>query len=334
MTGKSVKEQLFHFVDDLERSLDFKLDEEFDCDAILLCGVGGSAVSGDFVADCCCMESPKYLRLMKYPDLPKWVGSRTLVIVSSYSGNTAETMQMYRQARERGCKVIAVTSGGILKSEADVNGDRVILLPCDMHPRHAIGYMIGYTLAVVRAAGGPDLSDRVKAFIPALREYRDLCALAKDSLAYRLAKEYTNHVPVICADIGMQSVAFRWKTQINENSKFVAFCESMPDFSNHNLSQWVESSRDNYALTFLVGADDGLCRGTERLKSSAKMLTEHGRSVHVVHLGADTTLENMFRAIILGDYVSMYMAENRGIDPAEVRPVTQLKEKLARFNRC
>ena len=108
----------------------------------------------------------------------------------------------------------------------------------------------------------------------------------------------------------------------------------MPDFSNHNLSQWAESSRDNYALTFLIGTDDDLCRGTERLESSAKMLTEHGRSVHIVHLGADTTLENMFRAIILGDYVSMYMAEDRGIDPAEVRPVTQLKEKLARFNRC
>ena len=331
MTDMSVREQLYHFVDDLERSLDVDIGETFDCDSILLCGVGGSAVSGYFVADCCAIESSKYLRPMKFPDLPKWVGPGTLVIVSSYSGNTAETMQMYQQAREKGCRIIAVTSGGTLMEEAERNGDRVMSLPRDMHPRHAIGYMIGYTLAVVRAAGGPDLSGRIKAIIPSLREYRDTNALGEDSLARRLADSYVGKVPVICADVGMQSVAFRWKTQINENSKFVAFCESMPDFSVHNLGQWTSASRDNYALTLLIGSDDLLCKGTARLEGAAERLQASGSAVNVVRLGADSTLENMFRAIILGDYVSMFMAEHRGIDPAEVRPVTQLKQKVARF---
>ena len=102
MAGFTVKEQLYHFVDDLEKSLSYDPREVFDCDSILLCGVGGSAVSGDFAADCCYAESSKFLCLMKYPELPSWVGPRTLAIVSSYSGNTAETMHMYHQAKARG----------------------------------------------------------------------------------------------------------------------------------------------------------------------------------------------------------------------------------------
>ena len=83
MTGVPTEAQLRGFVDDLERSLDFDIGLEFDCDDIILCGVGGSAVSGDFAADCCYGESVKRIRLMKYPDLPSWVGGRTLAVVSS-----------------------------------------------------------------------------------------------------------------------------------------------------------------------------------------------------------------------------------------------------------
>ena len=107
--------QLYHFIDDLEASLGYRPDAEFDCDNIVLCGFGGSAVSGYFAADCCYTESRKYIHLLKYPELPNWVGPRTLAIVSSYSGNTAETLALYTQAKSKGCVVVAVTSGGKLR---------------------------------------------------------------------------------------------------------------------------------------------------------------------------------------------------------------------------
>ena len=325
----STRDQLFHFTDDLEASLDYDPGETFDCDNIILCGVGGSAVSGDFAADCCFTESVKPIRLSKYPDLPRWVGSRTLAIVSSYSGNTVETMEMYRQAKERGCIVVVVTSGGLLRVAAEGAGDKLVLLPEGMHPRHAIGFMIGYTLAVIHAAGGPDLSGRIKEFIPALKLFRDEVALPSGCLARQLAADLAGKVPVICSDSSMRSVAFRWKTQINENSKFVAFCDSVPSFNRGSLATWCETIRDNYLLILLVGTDDSMCNNTSYLEAAASTLRESEAPVKVIRLGGDSTLENMFRAIILGDYMSIYMAERRGVDAAEVRPVMQMKAKLS-----
>lgn len=328
MAGISTEEQLFHFVDDLEESLDYDPGVRFDCDNIILCGVGGSAVSGDFAADCCYADSVIPIRLSKYPDLPSWVGPRTLAVVSSYSGNTAETMEMYRQAKSRGSTVVAVTSGGILQDVASANGDLVVMLPKGMHPRHAIGYMIGYTLAVIRSAGGPDLRAEIKSFIPSLREFRDTQALAEHSLAHSLADDYGGKVPVICSDSSMRSVAFRWKTQVNENSKFVAFCDSVPAFTD-SLDSWVETVRDDYLLTFLIGVDDRMCVGTRILEGAVERMSASKAPYRAIRLGGASTLENMFRAIILGDYMSIYMAGNRGIDAAEVRPVMQMKAKLA-----
>ena len=169
--------QLFNFVDDLEASLGFDPGSRYDCDNIILCGVGGSAVSSDFATDCCLVDSVKPIRLIKYPDLPSWASDRTLAVISSYSGNTAETLEMYRQAKSKGCAVVAITSGGALKEEAVRGGDELVMLPEGMHPRHAIGYMIGYTLAVIHAAGGPDLSDAIRGFTSSvLSRFITICA--------------------------------------------------------------------------------------------------------------------------------------------------------------
>ncbi len=314
--------QLYHFVDDLEKSLSEKVDLDIDCDEIILCGVGGSAVSGDFAADCCYEESKVPIRLIKYPELPVWADSRTLAVVSSYSGNTAETLEMYHQAKARGCRTVVITSGGILMDEAKANGDDMMPLPVGMHPRHAIGYMIGYTLAVIRCAGGPDPSDRIKGFIPALRDYRDTVS-SKNGQAMAIAKAVMGTVPVICSDSYMRSVAFRWKTQVNENSKFVAFCESEPELGRCHFRAWSQDPRKECTVIVLRGD----IPGPAALDDDISLLHD-GQSAMVVHIDGASPLENMFRAIILGDYVSVFMAEIRGIDAAEVKPVMQMKAKL------
>lgn len=329
MADIPLKDQLYGFVDDLERSIGIDFDFDFDCDSIILCGVGGSAVSGDFSADCCYSESGKPVVSIKYPELPVWVGPRTLAVISSYSGNTAETIHMHDQARSRGCTIVNVTSGGRLKEIGDDAGEIVITLPKSMQPRHAVGYMIGYTLGVIRAAGGPDLSDRIRGFIPSLREYRDLNALSDGCIARDIASALMDHVPVVCADECMRSVAYRWKTQFNENAKYVAFCDSEPGFSSESLSIWASRPDGGAIPVLLIGCDDGMNGGTAEMEASAERLKESGAPHIAVRLGGMSSLENMFRALILGDYISMYMALARGIDPAEVRPVMQLKAKLA-----
>lgn len=331
MSGQTTWEQLTNFVDDLERSLRYELEEDFDCDSIILCGVGGSAVSGDFAADCCYAESRIPIRSVRYPKLPSWVGPRTVAVVSSYSGNTAETMEMYRKAKAVGCVVVALTSGGVLKDTAEAAGDMVVLLPVGMHPRHAIGYMIGYTLAIIRASGGPDIRPRISRFIPSLKAYRDENAIPERCLARDLAMELSDKVSVICADSSMRSVSFRWKTQINENSKHVAFCEAFAEFSHRSLEQWIHTKRQDLRLVMLIGCDDCMCGEASRMDNAASALKKAGASVTIIRLGGESSLENMFRAIILGDYVSFYIAEIRGIDSAEVRPVMQMKAKLSKI---
>ena len=333
MKEVSVEEQLRGFLDDLEESLHYDSGKTFDCDNILLCGVGGSAVSGDFASDCCFIESVKPIRLMKYPDVPNWVGPRTLAIVSSYSGNTAETVEMYRQVTERGCTVVVITSGGMLGDLASANGDHIMTLPEGMQPRHAIGFMIGYTLETIRMAGGPDLRDRITGAMPSLRQYRQAISEGDGCLAKEIAGFLMGNVPVICSDASMRSVAFRWKTQINENSKFVAFCDYAPMFNEHSLDSWVRTDRSNYALLVLIGCNDDMSDGTPYLEDIVSRMEGSSAKCRAVRLGGSSTLENMFRAIILGDYVSINMARMRGIDPAEVRPVMQLKAKLAQRDR-
>ncbi len=326
MTDIPLSQQLHGFIDDLERTLDCDPGEPIDCDEIILCGVGGSAVSGDVAADCYRLRSDRPIFLIKNPDIPAWAGPRTLAVVSSYSGNTAETLEMYRQAKGKGCIVVAVTSGGRLGGIATANGDRVMPLPVSMQPRHAIGYMIGYTLAIIRDAGAPDLSGEIRAFLPALRAYRDENVLPEGCLARRIADAFRGRVPVVCSGPSMRSVAFRWKTQINENSKFVAFFDSVPGFMGRGLGSWISAGRSNYLLLLLIGCDEG--RGD--LERAESMLADADARFVSVRLGGATPLEDMFRAIVLGDYVSMYMAQARGIDPAEVRPVMQMKAKLSK----
>ena len=114
----STSEQLHAFVDDLERTLGTDVGFSLDCDNIILCGMGGSAITSDVVADLCYMTSKVPITVVRSPLLPSWVGRRTLAVISSYSGNTAETIEMYRRAVMKGCTIVVLTSGGVLRTLA------------------------------------------------------------------------------------------------------------------------------------------------------------------------------------------------------------------------
>lgn len=324
---RPTSDQLKGFLDDLERGLKLEIEPIENISQVLLCGMGGSAISGDIVADCCCVQSSLPIRVLKSPCVPNWVDSSVLAIVSSYSGNTIETIRMYDQVRSKGCNVKAITSGGILKKKTDEDGVQSILLPSDMHPRHSIGLMIGYTLSMLKAAGGPDLGSSISSFIPSLESYRESME-GPNSIAERLAAQFIDHVPLICSDASMKSVVLRWKTQINENSKYVAFCGTLPEY--HDCIMTVAKCYEDEGIlpTILSGCDDPLCNGTSSIDCLAADLYRMNVPFEYVKLDGASTLENLFRAIILGDYISMYMADLRGIDSAEVKPIRQLKAKI------
>jgi len=329
ITMMPTAKQLFHFTDDLEASLRYNLNCTFDCESILLCGMGGSAISSDVVAECCFIDSKKPIHVLKYPCLPAWVGPSTLTVISSYSGKTSETLEMYHQALAKNCQVIIITSGGALRQEAIQHSNRLIILPEGMHPRHAIGYMIGYTAAIVRAAGGPDMTEQIESFIPALRDYRDAISKKKSGgQAWDLAQAYRDNIPIICSDNSMRAVVLRWKTQLNENSKKVAFCAVIPELNHCGLKAYLSREHPKYLPTIIENTNDRMCRYAQTIVDTERAMTKNNIRFERVTLGGQSSIENMMRAIILGDYTSMFLAEIRGIDPSDVPAVTQLKVKL------
>lgn len=319
--------QLHDFVDDLERCLNFNFDEKIDCDNIVLCGMGGSAISGNVVADCCLRASNKQIVAIMNTTLPNWISKRTLVVISSYSGNTLETLESYRQVLEIGCKRVVITAGGLLEKLARKNGDSLIMLPNNLHPRHSIGYMIGYIFGVIRATGCIGKPDILLDCIDSLRRYRDELEDRKNGPAMRLARQYLKKIPIICSYDGAQSIYFRWKTQFNENSKYVAFCTTALELYYSDVRWWSEGCKPNYALTVIVDKEGTKYRNVS-MEKVLKYLDDNKIEYTKVVLNGDSGADNMFRALMLGDYISMYMAEIQNIDPSEVPPITLLKTKL------
>lgn len=319
---QTTEEQLYHFVDDLEKSLSYEMNLGRTYENVIMCGMGGSAISADIVYDLCFADSDIPLKVLKYPVMPKWSDSDTLAICSSYSGNTQETIAAYLQAKSLGCKTVVITSGGNLKRMAEENSDTLVLMPENMHPRHSIGFMIGYTLAAIIAAGGPDIRYRLTECIPSLKKYRDEIKEKYTGTAWKLAESFVGNLPIMLSDASLKSIALRWKTQINENAKCVAFTNQSQEFNGCATGAWNKCCADNRQLVVLCESKDA------EINRDANALEKDGCKYRMLCFDGISVTDNMFRALILGDYISMYMAEIRGINSGTVPPIDRLKVKL------
>jgi glucose/mannose-6-phosphate isomerase len=317
MREMSVREQLHGFPDDLENALGWK-PNRCECDGVLLCGMGGSAISGAIVADFYSEKSAVPLVTVKDYSIPAWAGEKTLAIVSSYSGNTLETLKMYESAKKAGCRIVALTSGGKLKDMCERDGHLVKPLPQNMQPRHSIGFMIGYTMALLDGCGCVCVSDRMNAVVESVKGFRDYLESPEgDEMIDRMVDEMSGCVPVIMASGPMQSVAFRWKTQINENSKFVAFCGSFSEYNCDSICEWAQKNNKNMALVTIGAFGENVAVNAPR-----RVIVNEERG---------DLVEEALRSLMIGDYVSMRMAEKRGIDPESVIPIKSLKKKLSQM---
>jgi glucose/mannose-6-phosphate isomerase len=326
-------EQLRGFVSDLDSSMRQTVDP-FDCRRIVLCGMGGSGISSDIVYDCCKLSEVP-IHVVKSPILPKWVGRDDMVLIASYSGNTNEVLENYDRCRAIGCKMAVMTSGGKLEERADRDAVMKLMLPKGYAPRHAIGYSVGYTLSFIVAAGGYDARPNIAKVLPSLEAFRESLELP-GSHAMRLAEAYIGRTPVVFTDSRFKSAVTRWKTQFNENSKYVAFCDCVPSYTAADFAAWERAVGQPVAPTFIIGSDSCDPNVVE-LSAAADRLEDAGVDVIRVMPGGFTYEDDLFRTLMIGDHASIYMADIRGIDSARVRPIELLKERIkasGRFDRC
>ena len=302
--------------------------------AVLIAGMGGSAIGGDMAAAVVADTSPIPITVHRGYTLPAHVDDRTLVIGSSYSGNTEETLSVFEAARERGCPLAAVTTGGKLTSLANEWGAPVTSFDYQSQPRAAFGYMFVSLLGILQAAGiGRSLAGDLEEAVALLDEQRGV--LGPDvpragNRAKNLAVELSGKVPVVVGAEWLAPAARRWKTQFNENSKGWAYFEVLPEM-DHNATSGIHfpaGAAEQIQILFLHSG--GMHpRNEMRFDLTQEILEGQGVDCHRVPIPGEGVLAQMLAAVQLGDYVSTYLALLNGTDPTAITDIVGLKQRMS-----
>jgi len=318
------------FVDGIAKAIKTKLRMPKDFNRMCICGMGGSGFSGDIVAGILLTQWNIPVKVIKSTSIPNWVDDRTLVIVSSHSGNTKETLMMYDQAVSRGCKIVVITGGGELRDRCLKDSNKLIEVPNTMQPRSAIGLTIGYLANIVETAGGPKIKSDLSKSIPALRKFRgNVWTRNPDTPAKKIAEGMHGKVPAIYATIPLSMTALRWKNQMNENSKIMAFSGTIPELNHNEIVGWVSLNGVSSCRPVLIYEDSGSDGEASMLDESIENLRSSGLDPEVIRIEGRTELERSLKAIMLGDYVSLFLASMNGVNPIDVEPIKNFKQRLA-----
>ncbi|MBE6519363.1 MAG: SIS domain-containing protein [Thermoplasmata archaeon] len=322
----TARDKLHEFLDDLKSTIDTNIDlGGAEIKDVFMGGMGGSAIAANFVASCCAQYMDIPISVNRSPIVPHWVGRNTLAIISSYSGNTEETLEMYAKAKSVGACIVVITAGGKMEGMAKDDGYPILKVPTGFEPRYSAGYMIGYIAALLSKIGYPQFKDRLMDCMPSLENYRNYLE-APGSLAHLLAQKYSDCVPVLCTENKFKPVSLRWRAAFNENAKTICFETSLSEFNSFETTPWASYKGKRMRLIVLTGEDDLVDGGL--VKTAVQNIESLGFPFDLVAVGGTSHEERMFRALILGDYVTVYIAEAAGIDPEITTVISELKRRI------
>lgn len=298
-----------------------------------ICGMGTCAIAGRIVSEYMDNCGSRPVPVLKGIDMPAWVDSDTTVIVISYSGRTVETLQSYRNAVQKGAQVVCITSGGDLGEMCGQDGGVLIPLPGGFVSRGALGYMVGSILAVLKQAGFIRSTDDLTSILPMLEEHIRSLQGDEDNDAVRIARNIGTKAPVIYSYFNMLSASLSWKSQINENSKVLAFCGTLPEFNHNELVGWTSDLKIGESFYPIILMDDGASSLlTYMAETPMDMIRKKGIPVEEYHVTGVNLLEKTLKAIVTGGFVSLYLdvlnADRRSAEDA--KPKRESKPKAAK----
>jgi glucose/mannose-6-phosphate isomerase len=300
---------------------------------LVVAGMGGSAIGGALARAALGDHLSRPIFVTRGYGLPTWTTPETMVLCASYSGDTEETLACYESAGALGAKRMVVTTGGRLAELARAEDVPVIPLPGGFQPRAAVAYMIVAALEVAALCGaGPRLTPEIDV---AASHTEQLVAewgpdTPEDSLAKEIARGLSGTTPVMAGAGLTTAVAYRWKTQINENAKQPAFFHELPELDHNELAGW-EGARDvgRFSAVFLDDSD-AHPRVKERMDLTERLIAGNAAASFRVETRGQTAIERVISLVLLGDLVSIYMAALRGVDPGPVKAIDELKAALAK----
>jgi len=323
-----------HLRDALWR-VDSAIMQDWDTSAgLVVAGMGGSAIGGALARAALGDHASRPIFVTRAYGIPTWTTPDTMVLCASYSGETEETLACYESAGALGAKRTVVTTGGRLAEMARADGVPVIPLPAGFQPRAAVAYMIVASLEVAALCGaGPRLTSEIDV---AASHVEQLVAewgpdAAEDSLAKEVARGLLGTTPVIAGAGLTTPIAYRWKTQINENAKQPSFSGELPELDHNEIAGW-EGARDvgRFSAVFLDDSD-AHPRVKQRMDLTERLIAGNAVASFRLETRGQTAIERVISLVLLGDLVSIYLAALRGVDPGPVKVLDELKASLAKL---
>jgi glucose/mannose-6-phosphate isomerase len=304
---------------------------------VLYFGMGGSAIAGNLLYDILFDSCKVPIDVVRGYNSPAYCDEETLVIISSYSGNTEETISAAKEAIKGKPQIVAITSGGKIKELAEKHKWSLISIPSGLPPRQALGYIF---FPLYLLLGKTGLVAKSQENLNQLASFAAEVACRNDStcsdghiLSEELAKMVKGKIPMIySAAPYFQTVSRRWQNQFHENSKSMAFSNVLPEMNHNEIVGWEQDTNVAKDLIVIFLEDEMVHpRVKVRIDLTKKIVKQKGVKIVDIYTQGKTLLEKIFYLIILGDWTTYYLALHYKKDPIQIKNIDYLKNELAKL---
>jgi len=293
---------------------------------IVISGLGGSGIGGTIIAQLIAHEAKVPVTVNKTYGIPEFVNENTLLIGCSYSGNTEETLDAIEAAKEKGAQIACITSGGKLAEWAVRNNWNCIVVPGGNPPRAMVAYALTELFFIMmhyQVISADYVSD-LKAAAALVTENRE----ALESQGKELARQLNGKRIVAYADQTFAGVAERFRQQVNENAKQLCWHHALPEMNHNELVGWAGGDKSIGVL--ILRNDSDHSRTKLRMDLSKDIYLKYTQTVIEVNSKGSSNVERAFFHILLGDWISIHLAELNDIDPIEIKVIDFLKSELGK----
>jgi glucose/mannose-6-phosphate isomerase len=320
-----------HLRDALWRVESAKLEQHDAPGGLIVAGMGGSAIGGALARAALGDRASRPIVVMRDYGVPSWTTPDATVLCASYSGNTEETLAAFEAAGALGARRVVATTGGKLAAAAREEDVPVIPLPGAFQPRAAVGYALVVALEVAAACGAAEsLHSEIDV---AAAHTEELVAEwgpdgAEDSLPKQLARGLHGTIPQVAGAGLTAPIAYRWKTQLNENAKIPACSSELPELDHNEVAGWAGAAELGRFSAVFLDDSDLHPRIRQRIELTRGLIGANAAASFRIESRGETRLERLVSLVLLGDLVSLYLAVLRGIDPTPVDAIERLKGAL------
>ena len=294
---------------------------------VCLVGMGGSATAGALLANLPELDRKVPMMVIRGYELPNWVNKNSLVIIASHSGQTEETISAFKYAAAKESKIFVIAERGLLEKMGECEGALVFDYDTIASPRAALGFQFGAIFSLLKKIKLIDYNTTpALAILKKLNQELNPKVLTEKNLAKNLAYFCFDHLPVIISSGILKSVAWRWKTQLNENAKSFAFTEILPECLHNAVAgfDWPVRFRNDFVYLILTNSFDSP-ESQNKTEVFRNILEEKNIAYELIEATGEDVLSQKLSLVILGDWASYYLALLNGVDPTPVETIEKAK---------